>query len=390
MEDLGLNLDNIIIDDSSNDNIFDNILDSAVEIDKKDDENLSDKDKEVIDTGKLLEEETGEDISDKTVNEDKDKELTEDKDKDKEDESKIKGNGNSPFASVANAFKEDGILSNLSEDDLKNIKTAEDFSAAIEKEIQARFDDRTKRVNEALDNGVEPEVIKQNENIISYLNNLSDEALNDESENGVKLRTNLIVQDYLNKGFTQERAVKEANKSITAGSDLEDAKEALEANKIFYSTEYNKLLQDAKNESEKERLATVELHKNIEKTVLNDEDIIKGLTLTKDIRKQTIDNIQKPIYTDKDGNRYSAIQKYEKENPAEFMAKIGLLYTMTNGFKDMDKIITTSKTQVKKSAIKELEQTLLSNTTLGGEMIFANSLGSDDQENDKGEFILDI
>ena len=72
------------------------------------------------------------------------------------------------------------------------------------------------------------------------------------------------------------------------------------------------------------------------------------------------------------------------------MAKIGLLYTMTNGFKDIDKIITTSKTQVKKSAIKELEQTLLSNTTLGGEMIFANSLGSDDQENDKGEFILDI
>jgi len=384
----GLNLDNIIIDDAANDNTFEDIFNINDVKEEKKVVDTPEKDEDTLDIENLLTGDNEEVDDTKEVKEDTDKTLIEDKDK--EDISTDKSKNNSPFSSIANAFKVDGVLSNLSDEDLGKIKTAEDFSEAINKEITARLDERTNRVNEALNNGIEPEVIKQNESIISYLNNLNDESLNDESENGVKLRTNLIVQDYINKGFTQERAVKEANKSITAGTDLEDAKEALEANKVFYSTEYNKLLQEAKNESEQDRLATIELHKTIEKSVLNDADLIKGLTLSKELRKLTIDNIQKPVFTDKEGNKYSAIQKYEKENPAEFMAKIGVLYTLTDGFKDMSKIMTSSKSQTKKSAIKELEHTLLSNIPLNGELTFANDLGSDDQENSKGEFILDI
>ena len=47
-----------------------------------------------------------------------------------------------------------------------------------------------------------------------------------------------------------------------------------------------------------------------------DENIIEGLELTEEIRKKAIDNIQKSIFVDKEGNKYSAIQKYEKENPS--------------------------------------------------------------------------
>lgn len=389
----GLNLDNIILDTNFTDNVENIFNTSTEEVDETKVEELKENNTEKETAEELNftnteEEKVNEKIKD-TFEEELD--LSNELKKQQGDKSSEKVNSDSPFPSLAKAFKEDGILSNLTEEELKKIKTGEDFSTAIENEVKYRLDERNKRVSEALELGVAPTKIKQSEDVINYLESLTTEILEDETEKGVNIRSNLIVQDFLNKGFTQERAVKEAKKSIAAGTDLEDAMEALESNKEHYTKEYSDIINTAKQEAEEHKKHVQTIRTDIKNIILNEKEVFENLKLTDNIKKQAIESIQKPVFTDQEGNQYSAIQKYEKENPAEFMAKLGIIYTITDGFKNLEKITSMQKAKLKKSAISELESTLLNNSSLdNGNVSFANNLGSDNNTHDKGDFILDI
>lgn len=389
----GLNLDNIILDTNFTDNVENIFNTSTEEVDETKVEELKENNTEKetaeeLNFNNAEEEKVNEKIKD-TFEEELD--LSNELKKQQGDKSSEKVNSDSPFPSLAKAFKEDGILSNLTEEELKKIKTGEDFSTAIENEVKHRLDERNKRVSEALELGVAPTKIKQSEDVINYLESLTTEILEDETEKGVNLRSNLIVQDFLNKGFTQERAVKEAKKSIAAGTDLEDAMEALESNKEHYTKEYSDIINTAKQEAEEHKKHVQTIRTDIKNIILNEKEVFENLKLTDNIKKQAIESIQKPVFTDSEGNQYSAIQKYEKENPAEFMAKLGIIYTITDGFKNLEKITSMQKAKLKKSAISELESTLLNNSSLdNGNVSFANNLGSDNNTHDKGDFILDI
>ncbi len=389
----GLNLDNIILDTDFTDNVENIFNTSTEEVDETKVEELKENNTEKetaeeLNFNNAEEEKVNEKIKD-TFEEELD--LSNELKKQQGDKSSEKVNSDSPFPSLAKAFKEDGILSNLTEEELKKIKTGEDFSTAIENEVKHRLDERNKRVSEALELGVAPTKIKQSEDVINYLESLTTEILEDETEKGVNLRSNLIVQDFLNKGFTQERAVKEAKKSIAAGTDLEDAMEALESNKEHYTKEYSDIINTAKQEAEEHKKHVQTIRTDIKNIILNEKEVFENLKLTDNIKKQAIESIQKPVFTDSEGNQYSAIQKYEKENPAEFMAKLGIIYTITDGFKNLEKITSMQKAKLKKSAISELESTLLNNSSLdNGNVSFANNLGSDNNTHDKGDFILDI
>lgn len=394
----GLNLDNIILDTNFTDNV-ENIFDTSTE---EVNETIEDKTKVEELKENNTEKETAEELNFNNAEEEKVNEkikdtsegeldLSNELKKQQGDKSSEKVNSDSPFPSLAKAFKEDGILSNLTEEELKKIKTGEDFSTAIENEVKHRLDEKNKRVSEALELGVAPTKIKQSEDVINYLESLTTEILEDETEKGVNIRSNLIVQDFLNKGFTQERAVKEAKKSIAAGTDLEDAMEALESNKEYYKKEYSDIINTAKQEAEEHKKRVQTIRTDIKNIILNEKEVFENLKLTDNIKKQAIESIQKPVFTDPEGNQYSAIQKYEKENPAEFMAKLGIIYTITDGFKNLEKITSMQKAKLKKSAISELESTLLNNSSLdNGNVSFANNLGSDNNTHDKGDFILDI
>lgn len=174
--------------------------------------------------------------------------------RDKEDTGLSNDKGASPtnnfYSSIAKALREEGIFQNL--DDEVNISSAEDFAKAMRDEITAQFDERQKRIDEALNAGVEPLEIKRYENTLGYLNSLQDSHLADESEKGEKLREQLIYQDFINRGYSKERALREVKKSFNSGTDIEDAKEALISNKEFFQNEYDSLIQEAQEE-EKEK-----------------------------------------------------------------------------------------------------------------------------------------
>ena len=309
-----------------------------------------------------------------------------------EDTEKNKNIGNSPLSSLANALFKDGVLTNLKEEEIKTIKTADDFAAVFEKEIQSRIDEKNKRIDEALNLGVEPSEIKKNENLIQYLNGISEDTIKEETEQATQLRMNLIVQDFMNKGFTQERAIKEANKSVAAGSDIDDALEALESNKTHFNKQYSDLINTAKKEQEEYKQTIIQRDTDVRENILKNEKLFADMNVTPAIRKLAVENIQKPVFTDKEGNKFSAIQKYEKENPVDFLSKVALFYTITDGFTNIDKITSNTKGKIKSKALNELAGSLADiNFGLDNSLTLANNLGSnDDDENDKGNFVLDI
>lgn len=301
--------------------------------------------------------------------------------RDKEDTGLSNDKGASPtnnfYSSIAKALREEGIFQNL--DDEVNISSAEDFAKAMRDEITAQFDERQRRIDEALNAGVEPLEIKRYENTLGYLNSLQDSHLADESEKGEKLREQLIYQDFINRGYSKERALREVKKSFNSGTDIEDAKEALISNKEFFQNEYDSLIQEAQEEEKREIQRRKEQAEQLKKSVLEDDKVFGEIQVDKATRKKVFDVISKPVYKDPDtGELFTAIQKYEMDNRTEFLKNLGLIFTLTDGFKNLDNLVKNKVRKEVKKGLKELEHTL-NNTarTSDGNLRFVSGIDED-------------
>ena len=295
------------------------------------------------------------------------------------------------YSSIASALKEEGILSDLDDETLSKIESPEDFAEAMEAQLKAQFDERQKRIDEALQVGIEPDEIRKYEGTISYLNTITEDAIIDESAEGEKLRKQLIFQDFLNRGFSKERAQRETQKSISSGSDVEDAKEALASNKEYFKQEYDNIIAEAREAEEAEKARLKKEAADLKKAILEDKEVFEGLELDKTTREKVYNSISKPVYRDPETGEYlTAVQKYERDNRPDFLKKLGVLFTLTDGFTNLDKLVKpTAKKQVRKS-LRELEHTI--NTTrrnADGSLNFMSG-ESDDPESKVSDYDIDV
>lgn len=293
-----------------------------------------------------------------------------------------KGDGTSPknfYSSIAKALKEEGIFPDLDDDGLSKVKDPEDFRDLIDQQIKAGLDERQKRIDEALNAGVEPTEIRKYENTMSFLDSIKEENISDEGDKGEKLRKDLIYQDFINRGYSKERATREVQKSFNAGTDIDDAKEALKSNIDFFRDKYDELVNDAKSEAEQEERERKEQAENLKSSILNDKDVFGDLSVDKSTRQKIYDNIAKPVYKDPEtGEYFTAIQKYEMENRTDFLKNIGLLFTLTDGFKNLDGLVKGKVKKEVKKGLRELEHTL-NNTarTSDGNLKFVSGVDED-------------
>ena len=275
------------------------------------------------------------------------------------------------YSSIAYAFKEDGILPTLEPDVVKNIKTPEDLSLAIKEHIQKAIEENLGeeqlRVKQALESGVDPGVVQQFEHAINTFENIPEEQMIAESPEGENIRKQVIYQDYINKGFSQERAIKEVKKSLAAGTDIEDSKYALEANKKYFKEQYNKVLEDSR---EQEAKAIKERQKEAEgfrKQIFEDKEIFAGLEIDKNTRQKIYDTISQPVARTSDGVPLTALQKYANDNKQDFFKKVGALYVLTDGFKSLDGLVNKKANKHFKSKLREVEDVLRNtNTAIDG------------------------
>ena len=293
-----------------------------------------------------------------------------------------KGDGTSPknfYSSIAKALKEEGIFPDLDDEGLSKVKDPEDFRDLIDQQIKAGLDERQRRIDEALNAGVEPTEIRKYENTINFLDSIKEENISDEGDKGEKLRKDLIYQDFINRGYSKERAAREVQKSFNAGTDIDDAKEALKSNIDFFKDKYDELVNEAKSEAEQEEKERKKQAEKLKLSILNDKDVFGDLSIDKSTRQKIYDNIAKPVYKDPEtGEYFTAIQKYEMENRTDFLKNIGLLFTLTDGFKNLDGLVKGKVKKEVKKGLRELEHTL-NNTarTSDGNLKFVSGVDED-------------
>lgn len=306
---------------------------------------------------------------------------SEEKEKEDTNSEKVSTSPNSKnfFSSIAKAFAEEGIFPDLNEDEVANIKTAESFRELIDKQIQSQLDEKQKRIDEALNVGIEPDDIRKYENTLSYLDEVSEDKLTEETTEGEELRKRLIYQDYINRGFSQERATKEVKRSIDSGNDIEDAKEALNGNKEYFKSQYDKLLNDAKEEQKKYEQERKNQAEQLKKSIIEEKKVFGDIEVDKSTRQKIFDNLSKPIYKDEETGTYmTALQKYQHDNPNEFIKNVSTIFTLTDGFKNLNKLVKGKVNKEIKKGFKELENAL-NNTARNsdGSINFASGVDDD-------------
>ena len=312
-----------------------------------------DKTTEVVDPETMFEEETPESVGSG-------------KNKEGKEEDTVPGEepaGTSPnenfYSSIANALAVDGIFPNLDDETVKKAVDAETFSDLIETEVNARFDEKQQRILKALDNGVEPTDIRKYEGTLRYIDSITDAAIAEENEKGEQLRYSLIYQDFINKGYEANDAKKFADRSVNAGTDVEDAKEALIRNKKYFTDAYNSLLKEAQEQADEEKAERAAQAKQLQTSLLKDKQLLGDLDINQDIRKKAFESISKPVYKDPETGQYmTAIQKYENEHRTDFLKYTGLIFALTNGFKDFDSFARGKVKKEMKKGLRDLEQTL--------------------------------
>ncbi len=377
----GLSLDNILTDNDI-DNLF--VEDNNSSTDTQQDVQETEEKEEKSDTAEVDVNTLFDDSSESVGSEEK-------QDIEKED-TDSKQSGTSPiYSSIAKALKEEGVFPDLEDDTLKGLNSPEDFVNMFQDQVDKRLNYQQQRVIKALNANVQPDAIKNYEGIINYLNNLSEGDIREESETGEQIRKNLIYQDFLNRGFDNEKAQKFTMRSVENGTDVDDALEALESNKKFYNKTYNGLIQqgiDNRKKFEEERKAQAE---QLKKAIMEDKNFFGELEVDKKTRNQIYHNIAVPSYKDPEtGVELTAIQKYQKDNPNDFLKNLSLVYTLTDGFKRMDKFVKQKVKKEVSKGMKQLEESLFNTSRNGGDLTFASGVSDDGSESIWQNYVLDV
>lgn len=279
------------------------------------------------------------------------------------------------FSSLANSLKQEGILPDLSDEDLKNVKDSKDISKLFDSYIASKMDEKQKRVDDALNLGVNASDIKKYENAISYIDSITDDKISNEGQEGENLRKQLIYQDFMNRGYTKERAIKEVQKSFNAGTDIEDAKDALTSNRDYYKEGYEDLIEEAREAKNKVQEDIAQRTEAFKKNVLESDKVFGDIVIDTATKKAALDAVLKPQYKDSKGNMITAVQKYQQEHSDEFLKNIGIIYALTNGFTDLNKIVQSKVKTATKNAYRELENKINnSRRNSDGNLVFTSGV----------------
>lgn len=303
----------------------------------------------------------------------------------KEDSKVHKDDGTSDtnfFSSIAKTLNDEGVLQL---DDSSKVTTADALKKAFEDHITNRLDETQKRINNALNVGMKPDEIQQYEEALKTYNGISESDLVAETKEAGTLRANLIMQDFLNKGFDRDDATEMTKRSIKGGTDIEDAKKALASGKEFFDKKYSSQIEEntrKQKEFEKEREKQAAA---LKKSMLEGKDFMESVSVSKELRQKAYDAVSKPIWKDPDtGNVLTEVQKYQKEHPNDFIQNIGLLYTLTDGYKNIDKLVSNKVKKERKNTFNELETTLNSSKRYSDGTL--NFVG--DREDGDSHFVL--
>jgi hypothetical protein len=240
------------------------------------------------------------------------------------------------------------------------------------------FTEEQRRLKNAIEGGATTAEMQQYQNALQLSQFLNSEetvsTLSKEGDEGEQLRKRVMYQDYINRGFKHERAVKMIQKSFDDGTDLDDAKEAYNSCKEFYKQQIDDFQQEMEERQQANKAKEQKQFSNLKKHILDTESFYDGVKIDKQTRQKAYDSITKPIYKDEQGNYMNALQKYQREHPTEFMENVALLFALTEEFKNVNKLTQKKIQQGIKKGFEEVANVLNTTRRNGdGSLNLANS-----------------
>lgn len=256
------------------------------------------------------------------------------------------------YNSFATVLYEQGLLPSFA-DKLNSIKDIDSLANAFKEEIKSNeYKDLSTDQKEFLDSlrgGITKEHFLAYKETEQILNSISEDALINDEE----LRKNIIYQEAINSGINENKASKLVELSIANGTDIEDAKSALDSLKVFEKEKLERLKQENATKAKQLAINTEKSNKQVQE-LIEKKDLFEGLKINDGLRQSAFKSMNTIVGVDKEGNPQNKLMKYRSENPEEYNAKLYLLYELTNGFKDLTKIKTSTSSQ----KIKDFEDTL--------------------------------
>ena len=144
--------------------------------------------------------------------------------------------------------------------------------------------------------------------------------------------------------------------------------------------------------AEEQRKKADEWDKSVQKqteelktSIMSNDKFLGELDIDEKIKKQALANLSEPKYKDKQsGQMLTAIQRYERENKTEFLKNLGLVFTLTDGFKNMDKLVNKAVKRRVNNEISGIED-LLKNPS-GSDASLSMVTGANDNRLNKFTF----
>lgn len=294
-----------------------------------------------------------------------------DDDNKEEKEAKPAKSGPSPrgenlYSSFAQALKGDGLFQFLDDETVSGISDADSFSEAMDQEINARLDDATRAVKEALEAGVQPDLISQYQRTIRNLESITDEQLTAETEQGAALRRSIIRQDLISRGYKADKVDKQVERIMSSGTDIDEARDSLDAVKEYFNSRYQETVEEAKEASAAERRKQKQEAEQFKKAILETDKLFDDIPVDKSTRRKAFESMTKIVKTTDDGEQLTAVQQYADEHPVEFRTMLGIVYAMTDGFTKMGNLLTKSVNKKVNSNLREIERRLDNTSHQGG------------------------
>ena len=289
---------------------------------------------------------------------------------DDESEEDDSGDESSPniYSSLASVLLEQGIIPSL--ESSEKVQTPDDLVNVLKQEIDVQAQ---VRLEEYLAN-IDVDKIAASRRNVADLNSIDEDYLRENLE----VAKNLIYQDALNQGLSEDRARKILKKTIDLGEDviIEDALESKESLKEFerrqeeaVKEQYQQSIKQAKEEQEK-------IDNAIKSYIFDSAEIVKGIPNTKALQtavyKCMTDIVGKNPHT---GDFENKLMKERSLDPIKFDTKMYYFYELTNGFTELGKFQTNVTSKATKNLEKALRKTNFEDNGTPGYMSDPNSYG---------------
>lgn len=274
---------------------------------------------------------------------------------------------NSPnlFSSVATLLHEEGVLPSLDVND--GIESVDGLAKAVTTEVESLY--KAKLIErfgedgyEYVNSGVPIKEYQEYEDRSDLLGSITEESLNKD----INLGKQVIFQDYINKGMSEELATKYVERVAATGDDIVAAQAAESLNSL---KQFNKASIDATKSRLIQEQADADAAKIAEEKAVKDsvygmKELVKGLPVNKNVQDSVYGSITNVVGRNPEtGESENALMRSRRENPIEFNTKLYYIYEMTKGFSDFSAFGKASK----KSTIKDFEKAARSHIRNGGD-----------------------